>query len=77
MLPVSDNVSILNVIDPELIVPGDKVALIRQARAEAQQQQAQAEQMAQSAAAAKDLAAADTSQQNALTDVTRAFSGYT
>ena len=64
-------------IDPELIVPGEQVALIRQQRAEAQQQQAQAEQMAQSAAAAKDLAAADTSQQNALTDVTRAFSGYT
>lgn len=64
-------------VDPELIVPGDKVALIRQARAEAAQAQAQAEQMAQSAAAAKDLAAADTSGQNALTDVTRAFSGYT
>ena len=64
-------------VDPELIVPGDKVALIRQARAEAMQQQAQAEQMAQGAAAAKDLAAADTSGQNALTDVTRAFSGYT
>lgn len=64
-------------IDPELVVPGDKVALIRQARAEALQQQAQAEQMAQGAAVAKDLAAADTSGQNALTDVTRAFSGYT
>lgn len=64
-------------IDPELIVPGDKVALIRQARAEALQQQAQAEQMAQGAAVAKDLAAADTAGQNALTDVTRAFSGYT
>lgn len=64
-------------IDPELIVPGDKVALIRQARAEAAQAQAQQEALAQSAAAAKDLAAADTSGQNALTDVTRAFSGYT
>lgn len=64
-------------VDPELIVPGDKVALIRQARAEAAQAQAQAEQVAQSAAAAKDLAAADTSGQNALTDITRAFSGYT
>lgn len=64
-------------IDPELIVPGDKVALIRQARAEAMQAQAQQEAMAQSAAAAKDLAAADTSGQNALTDITRNFSGYT
>ena len=64
-------------IDPELIVPGDKVALIRQQRAEAMQQQAQAEQMAQGAQTAKNLAAADTSQQNALTDITRNFSGYT
>lgn len=64
-------------IDPELIVSGDKVALIRQARAEAAQQQAMAEQMAQGAKTARDLAAADTSGENALTDVTRAFSGYT
>ena len=64
-------------IDPELIVPGDKVALIRQARAEAMQQQAQAEQMAQGAQTAKNLASADTSGQNALTDITRQFSGYT
>lgn len=64
-------------IDPELIVPGDKVALIRLARAEAAQQQAAAEQMAAGAKTARDLAAADTSGENALTDVTRAFSGYT
>jgi hypothetical protein len=64
-------------VDPELIVPGDKVALIRQARAEAAQAQAQAEQMAQGAKTARDLAASDTSGQNALTDVTQAFSGYT
>jgi hypothetical protein len=64
-------------IDPELIVPGDKVALIRQARAEAQQQAAQAEQMAQAADSVQKLSAADTSQQNALTDITRNFSGYT
>lgn len=64
-------------IDPELIVPGDKVALVRQARAEAAQAQEQQEALATSAAAARDLASADTSGQNALTDVTRAFSGYT
>lgn len=64
-------------IDPELIVPGEQVALIRQQRAEAQQQQAQAEQMAQAAESVQKLSAADTSGQNALTDVTRAFSGYT
>lgn len=64
-------------VDPELIVPGEQVALIRQARAEAAQQQAQAEQMANSAKAARDLAAADTSKDNALTDITRNFAGYT
>lgn len=63
-------------IDPELIVPGEKVALIRQQRAEAQQAQAQAEQAAQASQTAKNLASADTSGQNALTDATRAFSGY-
>jgi len=64
-------------IDPDLIVPGDQVALIRQSRAEAAAQQAQAEQMATTAKAARDLAGADTSGQNALTDATAAFSGYT
>jgi len=64
-------------VDPELIVPGDKVALIRQSRAEAAQQQAQQETMAQGAKTARDLAASDTGGQNALTDVTRAFAGYT
>lgn len=63
-------------VDPRLIVADDKVALIRQQRAEAQAQAAQAEQMAQQAQAARNLAAADTSGQNALTDITRAFSGY-
>ena len=64
-------------IDPELIVPGDQVALIRQQRAQAAQAQAMAAQMEQRANTAAKLASADTSGQNALTDVTRAFSGYT
>lgn len=64
-------------VSPKIIVPGKEVALIRQARAEAQQQAAQAEQMAQASQTAKNLGSVDTSQQNALTDVTRAFSGYT
>jgi hypothetical protein len=65
-------------IDPELIVPGDQVALIRQARAEAQQQAAQAEQMAQAAAfSAEAERSGYERQQNALTDITRNFSGYT
>ena len=64
-------------VDPELIVPGENVALIRQQRAQQAAAMQQAEQMQASASAAKDLAAADTSGQNALTDVTRMFSGYT
>lgn len=64
-------------IDPELVVPSDKVALIRQQRAQAQAQQAQAAQMAQGADMAHKLSQTDTGGQNALTDVTRAFSGYT
>lgn len=64
-------------IDPELIVPGDKVALIRKARAKAMQEAAQNEQMNMAADTAQKLGKVDTSKQNALTDVTRAFSGYT
>ncbi|MFV0602035.1 MAG: portal protein [Brachymonas sp.] len=64
-------------VDPELVVPSDKVALIRQQRAEAAQAQQQAAMMEQAAAVAQKLGTVDTSQPNALTDVTRAFSGYT
>lgn len=64
-------------IDPELIVPGDKVALIRQQRADASEAQQQAALLNQGADTAQKLGSIDTSKQNALTDVTRAFSGYT
>ncbi|BCB27049.1 phage head-tail connector protein [Sulfurimicrobium lacus] len=64
-------------IDPELIVPGDKVALIRQQRAQAAQAQQQAAMLNQGADTAQKLGGVDTSKQSALTDVTRAFSGYT
>lgn len=64
-------------IDPELIVPGDQVALIRQQRAEAAKAQQQAAMLNQGADTAQKLGSVDTSKQNALTDVTRAFSGYT
>jgi len=63
-------------IDPDLIVSGDKVALIRRERAQAQQQLEQAAMLQQGADAAQKLGSIDTSGQNALTDVTRAFSGY-
>ena len=42
-------------IDPELIVPNNQVALIRQQRAEAQQAQAQMEQAQQMSQVAKNL----------------------
>lgn len=64
-------------VDPELIVPGEQVALIRQQRAQAAQAAAAQEQAAASAQTAKDLAAAQTSQPSALTDVMNMFSGYT
>lgn len=64
-------------IDPELIVPGDRVALIRQHRNASLQQQQQAAMLNQGADTAQKLGSVDTSQQNALTDVTRNFSGYT
>lgn len=64
-------------IDPELIVPGEQVALIRKQRAEAAKAQQQAALLNQGADTAQKLGSVDTSKQSALTDVTRAFSGYT
>ena len=64
-------------VHPELVVASDKVALIREQRAQIARQQAQAAQMQQHADTAAKLASAKTgNEQNALTDVTRAFSGY-
>lgn len=64
-------------VDPELIVSGKNVALIRDQRAKVQQQQAQTAQIMQASQAAKNLGSINTAQPNALTDATRAFSGYT
>lgn len=64
-------------VDPELVVPDAKVALIRKQRAQAQAQVAQQQQVAQAADTANKLAAAPTSGKNALTDVIGMFSGYT
>ena len=64
-------------VDPELIVPGDRVAIIRKQRAEQQAAMQQAAMMAQGADTAQKLGSIDTSKPNALTDATRAFSGYT
>ena len=64
-------------VDPELVVPSDRVAMVRQQRAQAQQQANQAAMANQAADTVHKLGSVDTSQQSALTDATRAFSGYT
>lgn len=62
--------------DPRILLADDKVAALRQQRAQAQQAAVQQAQLAQGAETAQKLASADTSGQNALTDITRQFSGY-
>ena len=64
-------------LDPQIIVPAEQVQALRQQRAQAQQQAQQAALMNQAADSAQKLGSVDTSKQSALTDVTRAFSGYT
>jgi hypothetical protein len=63
-------------IDPSVTVGDDQVQEIRQQRAQVQAMQQRAAAIPAAAAAAKDLAQADTSGQNALTDVMSQFSGY-
>lgn len=63
-------------VDPSAVVADDKVAIVREDRAQAQAAQAQAAMMPAAAGAARDLAAADTSGQNALTDVLGSLQGY-
>ena len=64
-------------ISPSLIVASDKVALIRAGRAQAQQAAQQAAMANSAADTAQKLGNTPTGTNNALTDVTRAFSGYT
>jgi hypothetical protein len=65
-------------VDPHLIVANDKVALLRESRAKAQQAQAAAQAMQQGAAVQQQMANTPTSPDNktALTDVMNMFSGY-
>ncbi|MDZ4056821.1 MAG: portal protein [Polynucleobacter sp.] len=63
-------------VDPELIVPGEQVALIRKSRAEAAQAQQQMQMVQQGADTARNLAAAKTGEDNALTNVMDMFTGY-
>ena len=64
-------------VDPEFVIPSDKVALIRQQRAQAQAQAQKSAQMEQMAGAAQKLGTVQTPNGNAASDVMSAFSGYT
>jgi hypothetical protein len=64
-------------IDPEMIVPSQQVAMIRNQRAQAQQAMQQQAMMQQGADTAAKLASAKTNEENALTSVMDAFTGYT
>jgi len=63
-------------VDPSVIVADDKVAIVRQQRAQLAQQQVQQQQVAQAAETAAKLASAKTNEPNALTDTISQFSGY-
>jgi hypothetical protein len=64
-------------VDPRILLGDDKVAALRQQRAQAQQQATQAAMMNQGADTAQKLASAKTTDPSLLTDATAAFSGYT
>lgn len=64
-------------VDPELVVGDDKVAIIRQQRAQAQQAAQKTAMAEQAASAANKLGNTPTGTQNALTDVMKNFQGYT
>ncbi|HCE08097.1 MAG TPA: phage head-tail adapter protein [Oxalobacteraceae bacterium] len=61
-------------VDPQLIVPGPQVALIRKNRAQQQAQQAKMEQIQQATQAAKNLGQTPTNGGNAASDVMGMFS---
>jgi hypothetical protein len=63
-------------VDPDYIIANDKVAIIREQRAQQQAAQAKAAQAEQMANVAKTASQADTSGKNALTDVMQGLSGY-
>lgn len=72
----ADNYADMLGVSPTLIVPMEKAALVRKARAQAVQQQAQAEQMQQASETARNLGSVQTPTGNAATDVMNLFSGY-
>ena len=64
-------------VSPDLIIPSDKAALVRQQRAQAAQQQMAAEQALQQTQAVKNLAQAPTSGDTALSGIMQNLTGYT
>lgn len=62
-------------VKPDLVMAADEVAMIRSQRAEEQQRQQQQEQLANESKAAAQLARADTSGQNALTELMNGAGG--
>lgn len=63
-------------VDPSIVVADDKVLAAREQRAQRQAAQQQAAMMPAAAGAVRDMAAADTSGQNALTDILKQVQGY-
>jgi len=63
-------------VDPELVVPSDKVALIRQQRAQQQAAAQQSAQLNQAADTAQKLGNTPTAPGNAAGDIVNMFSGY-
>ena len=66
---MADAVADMLGIDPKLVVPGERVALIRQQRAEQQAAMQQAAMAEQAAGAAAKLGSVNTAAPNALTDL--------
>ncbi len=63
-------------VDPKMIVANDKVAIIREQRAQAAAQQAQAAMMAENAKTAKTMSETNIQNPSALTNVIDMYSGY-
>jgi hypothetical protein len=63
-------------VDPSLIIADKEVAVLRQARNQATAAKEQAAAMEQQSKTVRNMAAAPTGNQNALTDVMNMFSGY-
>jgi len=63
-------------VDPDLIVPSEEVAVIRQQRAEQAAQEQQMMQMQQMAQTGQALGNIKTNETNAATDILNLMSGY-